>query len=318
MSERAVRFLESSFLKDILLIPGVTDVSYNGESFFYEANEEGRRKADLRQDEGDVAAFLRQIANLTERQFSYRSPILDVSFSRYRLNAVFPSLSRSHDAKTCSFSLRIGSDRDILEGDGDFFGGSKPFLLTALKEGENIVIGGPTSSGKTELEKWLLRRMEGNKRVIVIDNLEELGMVSNPNIDLTTWLVNDSLPMATFPSLVKNALRSDPDYIVIAEARGGEMLEGILSALSGHAIITTIHAKSLLEMPERMARLAMMGDRRLSETELSDDVHRLFRYFAFLGKRQRDDGKVERRVEEIGRTNPRTGEIEVVFQRRGK
>jgi hypothetical protein len=71
-------------------------------------------------------------------------------------------------------------------------------------------------------------------RVIVIDNVEELDLVKNPKIDLSMWLVNESVKDASFSALIKNALRNNPDYIMVAEARGGEMLAALVSAMSGH------------------------------------------------------------------------------------
>lgn len=318
MNEAARNYVESSFLAPLIKQEGVTDLFYNGESFFYEENGTGRRRADISASASEVASFLRQIANLSERQFSFQSPILDVSFGRYRLNAVYASLARCRNEKSYSFSLRLASERSILAGNSAFFGGSEGILLEALRRNENIVIGGRTSSGKTELEKWCLLSLGGNRRVIVIDNVEELSMVSNPDIDLTTWLVNDSLPDASFPSLIKNALRSDPDYVIIAEARGAEMLEGILSALSGHGIITTIHAGSLEEMPERMVRLALLGEKRLPEAELYSDVATLFRLFVYLEKRQKGDGSIERRIASIGRYDTKKGKMEILFRRNEK
>jgi len=316
MNEAAGEYLEKSFLGPLLAEKGLTDVSYNGDAIFYALNDGGRKRSSLMVSRSEVGALLRQIANLTERQFSYQSPILDVSFSRYRLNAVFTSLTRSRNEKTYSFSIRLASESSLLEGDAAFFGGAETIILEALRHNESLVIGGQTSSGKTELEKWCLTHLADNKRVIVIDSVEELDMISNPAIDLTTWLVNPDLPEATFGALIRNALRNNPDYIIVSEARGAEMLDGILSALSGHPIITTVHCESLLQMPERMARLAMLGDKRLEEKELLSDIRRRFRCFVFLQKNLSAEGKIERFVSSIGRPRPPNGEMEILYERK--
>lgn len=316
MTESPSAFLESSFLKDVLLEPGVTDISYNGETFFYLSNQEGRKRLDLEVKREEVGNFLRQIANLTERQFSYSVPILDVSFGRYRLNAVYPSLTRVRNEKSYSFSLRLAYPGTCLEAGDPFFGGNEKILLEALAENESLVIGGQTSSGKTELEKWCLLHLGNNKRVIVIDNVEELDMVTNPSIDLTTWLVNDSLPDASFDSLIRNALRNNPDYIVVAESRGKEMLDAITSALSGHPLVTTIHAKSLDQMPERMARLAMLGSDKLSHEEIMDDIAHHFRYFVYLEKKISSTGHLQRFIQSIGRYNPCKKAMDLIYERK--
>ena len=47
MNEKLVNYIETSFLDVIINLEGVTDISYNGSSFFYLHNVEGRKKSDL-------------------------------------------------------------------------------------------------------------------------------------------------------------------------------------------------------------------------------------------------------------------------------
>jgi Type IV secretory pathway, VirB11 components, and related ATPases involved in archaeal flagella biosynthesis len=316
MSLDPAGYLENSFLSELIQLEGLTDLSFNGEELFYATNQRGREKAKKQPSLLEVGDFLRQMANLTEKQFSYSSPILDVSFSRYRLNAVYQSLARSHNEKTYSFSLRLASPRCRIAEDPRFFGGeSKGILQGILARGESIVIGGKTSSGKTELEKYLLGEMAEASRVIVIDNVEELDMVANPKIDLTMWLVNESIKEASFSGLIRNALRNNPDYIMVAEARGGEMLDALVSAMSGHPIITTIHAQDLEAMPERIARLAMMGNPTLYKEELMDDIAHHLRYYVYLEKKENPDGSLSRSLASIGYLDEKSKCMHKLYER---
>ena len=308
-------FIESSFLSELLQTPGLTDVSFNGEKVHYVTNAHGRAASSIEVTPREVGDFLRQLANLTERQFSYSSPILDVSFGRYRLNAVYQSLARFKNEKTYTFSLRLASPNCSIDDNKDFFGGnSEQLLLNALAKQESIVVGGKTGTGKTELEKWLLLRMTPATRVIVIDNVEELDMIANPEIDLTTWIANESIPQASFASLIKNSLRNNPDYIVIAEARGAEMLDVITSAMSGHPIISSIHSRDLFSMPERMGRLAMLSPQKLYLDALVHDVEEHFGLFVYLEK-DLHEGKVRRYVRSIGRIDRATGKMQKLYER---
>ena len=316
MSLDPALYLESSFLSDFLKIGDLTDLSYNGSDLYYATNSRGREKAEKQPERNEVADFLRQIANLTEKQFSYSSPVLDVSFGRYRLNAVYQSLARAQNEKTYSFSLRLASPACRIAEDPAFFGGeSKGVLLSILCQGESIVIGGKTSSGKTELEKYLLSEMAPASRVIVIDNVEELDLVRNPAIDLTMWLVNENVKDASFTSLIKNALRNNPDYVMVAEARGGEMLAALVSAMSGHPIITTIHAQDIEAMPERIARLAMMGNERLYKEELLDDIAHHLRYYVYLEKKANRDGSYSRFLKSIGYFDEKSKTMQKLYER---
>ena len=87
---------------------------------------------------------------------------------------------------------------------------------------------------------------------------------------------------------------------MVAEARGGEMLDALVSAMSGHPIITTIHAQDLEAMPERIARLAMMGNPTLYKEELMDDIAHHLRYYVYLEKKENPDGSLSRSLASIG------------------
>lgn len=310
------QYLESSFIASLLNDQDVTDISYNGEELFYVSNSKGRQRFETSLGEEDVSSFLRQLANLTEKQFSVQSPILDVSFGRYRVNAVNSSLARKKNKKTYTFSIRIESGECRIKDNSSFFDSQSMGILKSLiMAQESIVIGGKTSSGKTELEKWLLQNMNPNTRVIVIDNVEELDMVENPNVDLTTWMVSEQIKDASFSGLIKNALRNNPDYIVVAESRGEEMLDGLISAMSGHPIITTIHAQDIEAMPDRIARLAMLGNQRLGKEELLDDISHHLKYYVYVEKEVVADGIVNRFIKEIGKLDETTGKMNLIYER---
>ncbi|MDO5330950.1 MAG: ATPase, T2SS/T4P/T4SS family [Bacillota bacterium] len=315
--ERVSEYLESSFLAPLLDKEGITDISYNGESFFYEHNLYGRKKAEIKKSSKEVGDFLRQIANLSEKQFSYSCPLMDISFSRYRLNAAFLNLVRVRGEKSYSFSLRLTKPGCVIDDDSPFFEkDARDFLIQAVSDYRSIIIGGVTSSGKTELQKYLLSKMRENSRLIIIDAGKELEMArGRDGVDLTSWVVDERFPDSSFPSLIKNALRNDPDYIVVAESRGKEMLDAISSAMSGHPLIMTIHAAELEEMPSRMARMAMMGEEMLFRSELMDDIYHNFPIYVHLKKSTDEEGNIFRYLDSIAVVNPSKDGLERIYQR---
>ena len=312
--ERVTAYVEESFLKPLLTDPNITDISYNGVDIFYENNKKGRKKWSEKVSFEQVGDFLRQIANFSEKQFSYLEPVLDVSFSKYRLNASFLSVVRVRDKKSYSFSLRIGHDGTAVSDDEKFFGGrSKQILLKALANHESIVIAGETGAGKTELQKFLLLHLPESTRVIVIDNVEELELSrGDGDLDLTSWLVDEKNPRTTFGALIRNALRNNPDYLLVAENRGAEMMDAINCVMSGHPIITTLHAKDLEAMPYRMARMAMMANDSIVFEDVLGDIYHHFTLLVYLTKRI-VDGEIVRRIEMIGKLNEATRSIDLVY-----
>lgn len=302
---RLIDYLEKSFLAPLLRNDDITDISYNGEDIFYLDNNYGRRKSDIKISYLNAKDFLRQIANLAEKQFSFQNPELDISFGRYRLNALHQSVCRKHNAESVCFSLRLTIDTLRINQNDQTFGQEIRDLLDILIFSQvSLVIGGLTGSGKTELQKYLLTRMTANSRVIVIDNILELDQLSIQNqIDLNIWQVDDNRHQVAIQQLVRTALRSNPDWLIVAEARGAEMLEILNSSLTGHPIITTIHAFDIFSMPERMVRMVMMNAQTLRFEEVYQDISYHLRFYIYLKRQYNADGLVQRYISSIGYLN---------------
>lgn len=315
MNVKAVEYIENSFLKDLLKIDDVTDISFNGVNIFYLQTYKGRQKSNIVVSVNEVLDFLRQIANLTEKQFSFATPFLDISVGRYRINAVHSSIVRVNNEKSCSFSIRIAS-KDCKVIDDYYFLNKdcRAFLKRALIEGESIAIGGSTGSGKTELQKYLLLEMCENSRVILIDNVEELEFVrTNQEVDLTSWQVSKTNTNASIQELVRNALRSNPDWLVIAEARGKEMNEILNSTMTGHPVITTLHTESLEDMPERICRMVEMSDTTEKHENILADVYKHIKIYIYITREITATG-VKRFVKSIGRFDS-NGHVNYIFRR---
>ena len=297
--QKALYYIENSFLSSVLKEDDITDISYNGKDIYYVSNLEGRKKSDIR-IEGQLAKdFIRQIANIAEKQFSFSSPILDISVGRYRINAVHQSIGKIQDEGVITFAIRIASKEIRITDDSNFFTPEIVKLVKAiLKSHQSIVIGGVTSSGKTEFQKYLLRNLNEAERVIVIDNVLELDQVRNDYLDLTCWQVSEEVPQASSGNLIRNALRNNPDWLIVAETRGAEMVDALNSAMTGLPLITTLHSFNATSMPYRMGRMMMKSEQKIDYQEALNDIYYHFHYFFYL-KKEEIDGQIVRRITEI-------------------
>lgn len=298
-------YLESSFLKDLLSLDSVTDISYNGDNIYYIDNRYGRLRRDVEVEPQLVKDFIRQIANLSEKQFSYQSPELDVSFGKYRLSALHQSICRKNNVECVCFSIRIASSKLRIEENKQFFPREVIELLDVLIDSNvSIVIGGLTGSGKTELQKYLITRMRENTRTIVIDNILELDQLKiNKNLDFNIWQVDENRSKASIQSLVRTALRSNPDWLIVAESRGKEMLEVLNSSLTGHPIITTLHALDIESMPYRMVRMVMMNEQKMDFNDVYQDIAYHMRFYIYMRRKYLNNDAVLRYISSIAYLN---------------
>ncbi len=134
------------------------------------------------------------------------------------------------------------------------------FLQHCLGCGVSVVISGETGSGKTTLLEYLLSQLATKKRILTMEENRELNLVKR---DESGKAVSSVVHTRTRESqsaqytisqnhLLKRFLRFTPDVIVVAEMRGEEAYTALSSALSGHAVATSIHAGSVQKTYSKM------------------------------------------------------------------
>lgn len=273
--------------KDLFYDNDITDIYYNGDSIFYLSNTYGRKKFEKPINKNEVYNFLRDICDITDTPFSLTEPILDVSFLEYRLNAVYRNICRKNRTNCITFAIRkfkinhnpIDNDNNFISEDG------KKFLQFMINRKSSILIAGPTGSGKTQLQKYLINLLNKNERIIVIDTINELDIQYNKNLDITC-LIEDSKRNIYLRDLVKLALRYSPDYIVLAEARGSEFEDVLTSSLSGISNITTIHSKSVDTILNRCVNLIQINNKNLNEDVINKMILTHFDLFIYVDKKE--------------------------------
>lgn len=300
MEEKLIKIgglLSDCFIHELLEDPFVTDISYNGSDIYYLDNRKGRCKFKSETTSEEIYSFLRQISNLCDSSFSLSQPILDVSFLNFRLNAVYKNVCRKSGEKVLTFCMRkFNLNKIMIDEKSDFASISiLKFLGFAAKKKLSILIAGPTSSGKTELQKYLINQLMNNERVIVIDTINELDINYNSNVDITC-LVTDLKQGIDLKELVKLSLRYCPDYVVLAEARGAEFEDVLTSSLSGISTITTIHAKSVDTIVERAINLVQINNKNLNYETIKESILMHFDLFIYVEKKIEENGTIKRKL----------------------
>ncbi|MFD1431651.1 ATPase, T2SS/T4P/T4SS family [Lacticaseibacillus yichunensis] len=125
-------------------------------------------------------------------------------------------------------------------------------LVQASEGGGMIALAGPTGAGKTTLLYQVARELARNKMVLTIEDPVEILAPAFVQLQ-----VNPQAGM-TYEALLKAALRHRPDVLVIGEIRDRATAQaGIEAALSGHVVLTTIHARSAQGVAMRLQALGI-------------------------------------------------------------
>lgn len=133
-------------------------------------------------------------------------------------------------------------------------------LLTELVERRcNVVVSGPTSSGKTTLLNALAAHIEPGERLITLEDIAELRLGHPHVVRLETRPASpDGVGAVGLADLLRAALRLRPDRLVVGEVRGAEAVELLQAMNTGHdGSLSTVHANAAADALGRLATLVV-------------------------------------------------------------
>ena len=148
-------------------------------------------------------------------------------------------------------NVKMGKDLDEIP----LFKNNSAILkkIAEIKAGL-VLIGGPTSSGKTTTAYAMIEYLKNvlGKSVITIEDPIEYQQP-----DIVQMQVNESAGM-NYEVGIKEILRHDPDVIVVGEIRDTTTASNaIRAALTGHLVISTIHSRDNLGSIHRIMDLGI-------------------------------------------------------------
>lgn len=107
-----------------------------------------------------------------------------------------------------------------------------------------IIVSGITGSGKSTLMSALINEINETRATNII-SIEEPVEIVHPDKQSIITQRNVGTDTQTFADGIRDAMRQDPDIILIGEIRDTETAHACLKAAeTGHLVITTIHAIS--------------------------------------------------------------------------
>ena len=114
------------------------------------------------------------------------------------------------------------------------------------------LFAGPVGSGKTTLMHELAKSLFKGQQVMSIEDPVEIKQE-----DMLQLQLNESIGL-TYENLIKLSLRHRPDLLIIGEIRDSETARAVVRAsLTGATVFSTIHAKSVRGVYERLLELGV-------------------------------------------------------------
>jgi general secretion pathway protein E len=114
-----------------------------------------------------------------------------------------------------------------------------------------VLVTGPTGSGKTTTLYAALSEIKNDEdKIITIEDPVEYQLPGVLQIP-----VNEKKGL-TFARGLRSILRHDPDKIMVGEIRDGETAQiAVQAALTGHLVLTTIHANNVFDVIGRFMHM---------------------------------------------------------------
>lgn len=285
----------------------VTDINYNGESVWIEDLSKGCYKAmvpdestglqkPLELDSAFVNGFCTRVSNVVSESFNKYDNLLEAETDTLRISIIHDSVAStgiSISIRKTPAIRRLTKD-NILE-ERYCTEEILSLLINCIKAKMNVVFCGLPGAGKTELLKFCTKYIPENEKVMTIeDNLEIHYRSINPGSNCVELKVNEEL--FSYTKAIKAALRQNPQWVMLSEARSIEvkyLIEALSTGLHG---LTTMHTDDVRNIPDRIEN--MMQDSRAAE-RLENDIYTFINVGVLLRKKMLENGKVVRYVEQV-------------------
>lgn len=118
-----------------------------------------------------------------------------------------------------------------------------------------VLVTGPTGSGKTTTLYAALNEINSaEKKIITVEDPVEYRL---PRVNQVQ--VNAKIGLS-FATVLRTALRQDPDIILVGEMRDQETAEiGLRAAITGHLVLSTLHTNDAISTAIRLIDMGIPG-----------------------------------------------------------
>ncbi len=243
-------------LADIWSDDEVTEVMINGPGSIM-IERRGRLSAAGRISAAEVHRLVEYLLGPTGRRVDRRLPMVDVRLDdRTRCHIAVPPVAVDGPYITLRRFPAHVRELDELADPAE-----AACLRKLIDRRANLIVFGPTSTGKTSLLASLLAAVAPCERLVIVEEAAELPRLGDSTVRLEGQPPNvDGVGAVTMAELVAAALRMRPDRLIVGEVRGPEAAALLQALTTGHrGSVSTLHADDPAHALWRLDQLARAG-----------------------------------------------------------
>ncbi len=159
--------------------------------------------------------------------------------------------------------------------------------ILTLKDGL-ILVTGATGSGKsTTLANFIeCFNQEKNYKILTLEDPIEYVFKNRKSYIIQREIGKD---IKNYEIALKNALRQDPDIVVVGEIRDIESLDAVLKlAETGHLVLTTLHTNSAVESINRIVSMVLAEKKDFIRQQLASVLRFIFSQELYIDREKQE------------------------------
>lgn len=259
-------FVGAGGLQALLDDPSVETININGADNVWLHLQDGSRVrvGPVASSDEELAAQLRDLgarAGVHERRFGADHPELSMQL---------PDGSRLHAVRDITDRVVVSVRRhrlqtvslDDLVRLGELTQPMRELFAAIVAARCTVVICGAPGIGKTTFLRALAHSLPPDRRLITVEDAYELGLDRNAHPNSAAMQAREAnlegVGEFGLEACVRAALRLLPDWVLVGEVRGPEVVTMLTAMTIGAGSMSTVHAGSSREALERLEALCMV------------------------------------------------------------
>ncbi|CAG1005024.1 partial Putative conjugal transfer protein, partial [Methanosarcinales archaeon] len=202
----------------------------------------------------NLSHWLHTVGERIGRPVSDARPLIDGSLSDgTRIAAIYSTdISRKGSSFTMRKFMEVPASIPQLIKWGSVDANLCAYLWLLLENQMSIFFSGETASGKTTMLNAALPFISSKSKMYTVEDTAEVLPPQPAWQQLITRLDGPIESQVDTFTLLKVALRSRPNYIIVGEIRGAEGAVAFQAMQTGHAVLATFHASSVRKLLQRL------------------------------------------------------------------